>query len=68
MLHLRLEGENLKIGLYDKVLLKSGYTASIAEILEEEKAYIADIDYPDDIETEIIERKDIEKIIHKAEF
>ncbi len=50
------------------MLLKNGYTASIAEILEEEKAYIADIDYPDDIETEIIERKDIEKIIHKAEF
>ena len=54
----------MKIEEFDKVLLKTGETAYIADIIKPGVAYVADIDKPDgDIETEIIEQKDIEKVL-----
>ena len=52
------------IKLYDRVLLKTGETASIVEIYEQGKAYEADIDKEDgDIEPDTIFQEDIVKVI-----
>ena len=49
---------------FDKVLLKSGEEGYIADILKAGVAYVVDIDKADGtIETEIIEEKDISKVI-----
>lgn len=54
----------MKIKQYDKVLLKTGETASIVEIWEAEKAYEADIDRKDgSIETDTVFIDDIEKVL-----
>ncbi|MBS6180549.1 MAG: hypothetical protein KH921_07150 [Erysipelotrichaceae bacterium] len=54
----------MSINQYDKVLLKDGRTATIVEVLEADKAYIADIDLPDsDWETTQIGQEDIEKVL-----
>lgn len=54
----------MEIKQYDKVLLTSGETASIVEILAEGKDYIADIDREDgSIDTEFLYQKDIESIV-----
>lgn len=47
---------------YSKVLLVNGQKATIVEILEKGKAYIADIEVEDDYETETIYQKDIKTI------
>ena len=53
----------MKISMYDRVLLKSGESASIVEIYEPGVAYEADIDRVDgDIETDTIRHEDIEKV------
>lgn len=39
-----IKDDKMKINLYDRVLLKDGSLASIVEIFEEDKAYLADID------------------------
>lgn len=47
---------------YDKVLLKDGRTCTIADILEDGVAYIADVDLPNsDWETVEIRHSDIFK-------
>ncbi len=49
---------------YDKVLLKTGETAYIVEIWEQNVAYEVDIDKKDgSIETETIKHADILKVI-----
>lgn len=53
----------MKIDLYDRIKLKSGYEASVVEILEEQKEYICDIDKKDDTYTEFVNYDEIEKVI-----
>ena len=36
----------MKISQYDRVMLKDGKNATIVEVLEEDTAYIADVDLP----------------------
>lgn len=49
---------------FDKVLLKTGETAYIVDILKPGLAYVVDIDKADgDTETEIIEQKDIDRLL-----
>lgn len=56
------------IRLYDKIRLKSGKLASIVEILEQGKAYIADIELePEDYTTEQILQEDIASIFVEVE-
>lgn len=53
----------MKIKLYDRVLLKGGNEASIVEILEKGKTFIADIDRNSDIDTDEISIEDIDKVL-----
>ena len=56
--------DKMEIRRYDKVLLKTGETASIVEILETNKLFLADIDRRDaDIETTEVSIEEIEKIL-----
>ena len=58
----------MKIKQYDTVLLQSGLTACIVEILEPSSVYIADIDYPDSsTETETIYHDQIVKVLYGKE-
>lgn len=51
---------------YDKVLLKSGEYAYIVEILEKDKAYVADIDKEQgEVSTDFVYQKDIKEILTK---
>lgn len=53
----------MKIRQYGKVLLKTGNEAYIVEILEEGKAYMADIDRDGDTYTEFVTIDMIEKVL-----
>ena len=53
----------MKIKQYDKVLLKDGNEASIVEILEKDKFFIADIDKEGDTYTEELNIEEIEAIL-----
>lgn len=53
----------MKIKQYDRVLLKDGHEASIVEIFEDGKAFLADVDKDGDTFTEEIQTDDIEKIL-----
>lgn len=53
----------MKVELYDKVLLKSGENATIVEIFDDGKAFIADIGRKTGTETEWLKPEDIEKVI-----
>ena len=57
----------MKISQYDRVILKDGNEASIVEILEESKVFIADIDRNCDTDNEIISIDDIADIISNDE-
>ena len=46
---------------YDRVLMKEGSNASIVEIFEDKKSFIADIERNGDKDTEEISIDDIEK-------
>ena len=48
---------------YDRVLLKDGNRASIVEIFEEGKLFLADIDKDDDTYTEEITIEDIYELL-----
>lgn len=48
---------------YDRVLMKDGSNASIVEIFEDKKSFIADIERNDDIDTEEIGIDDIKKVL-----
>ncbi len=54
----------MKIKQYDRVLLKNGDYASIVEIFDDGKAFIADIDRKSGTETEWLKPEDIEKVIN----
>lgn len=53
----------MKINLYDRVLLKDGSKASIVEIFEDGKAFLADIDRNGDTDTDEISIDEIEKVL-----
>lgn len=53
----------MKVKLYDRVLLKDGNKASIVEIFEEDKLFLADIDRNGDTDTDELSIEEIEKIL-----
>ena len=53
----------MKINLYDRVLLKNGSEASIVEVFENDKTFLADIDRNGDTDTEEITIEEIEKVL-----
>lgn len=53
----------MKIKQYDRVLLKDGSKASIVEIFEDGKLFLADIDRDGDTDTEELRIDEIEKIL-----
>ncbi len=53
-----------RIKQYDKVQLKNGHKAYIVEVLEENVAYMADVERDGDTYTDFIKFKDIESVIH----
>lgn len=53
----------MRIKKYDRVLLKDGHEASIVEILEEDKFFIADIDKNEDTYTEELSIDNIKAVI-----
>ena len=53
----------MKVKLYDRVLLTDGNPASIVEIFEEGKFFLADIDKDGDTYTEDISAEDILRIL-----
>ncbi len=54
----------MEIKEFDKVLLKTGDTAYIVDVLKAGVAYVVDVDKIDgDIETTIVEQNDIEKVL-----
>ena len=57
----------MKIKQYDRVLLKDGCQASIVEIFEEDKFFLADIDRNGDTDTEELSIDKIEKVLKSAE-
>lgn len=54
----------MKIEQYDRVLLKDGDYASIVEIFDDGKAFIADIDRKDGTETDWLKPEDIDKVVY----
>ena len=53
----------MKIRQYDGVLLKNGNQASIVEIFEEDKFFLADIDRDGDTYTEELSIEEIKKVL-----
>lgn len=53
----------MKIKQYDRVLLNDGCEATIVEIFEKDKAFLADIDKENDTYTEELSIDKIQKII-----
>nr|DAY30976.1 MAG TPA: hypothetical protein [Caudoviricetes sp.] len=53
----------MKIKQYDRVLMQDGSKASIVEIFEDEKSFIADIERNGDIDTEEISIADVKKVL-----
>ena len=53
----------MKIKQYDRVLLTSGNKASIVEIFEDGKLFLADIDKDGDTFTEEVKIEEIKKVL-----
>ena len=53
----------MKIKQYDRVLLKDGCEASIVEIFEEGRLFLADIDRNGDTDTDELKIEEIEKVL-----
>lgn len=53
----------MKIKQYDRVLLKDGTRASIVEIFEKDKFFLADIDKDGDTYTEELKIEEIQKVL-----
>lgn len=53
----------MKIKQYDRVLLKDGNKASIVEIFEENKLFLADLDKDDDTYTEELKIEEIKEVL-----
>ena len=58
----------MKIKQYDRVLLKDGCEASIVEIFEDGKVFLADVDKDGDIFTEEIQANEIDVRIVFGEY
>jgi len=54
-----------KTELYDRVLLKNGFEASIVEIFKHNEDYLADVDYKAGTEAEDIKYDQIKKVLTK---
>lgn len=53
----------MKIKQYDRVLLKDGHEASIVEVFEEDRVFLADIDKDGDTYTEDLRIEEIKKVL-----
>lgn len=53
----------MSIRQYDRVLLKNGCKASIVEIFDENKYFLADIDRNGDTDTAELKIEEIEKVL-----
>ncbi len=53
----------MKIKQYDRVLLKDGNKASIVEVFEEDKLFLADIDRNGDTDTDELRVEEIKKVL-----
>lgn len=53
----------MNIHLFDKIILKSGITAYVVEILGDGKCFVADIDYEDGTSTEFVYPDQIEQVV-----
>ncbi len=53
----------MKIEQYDRVLLKDGNEATIVEIFEEDRVFLADIDRDGDTYTEDLRIEEIKKVL-----
>lgn len=53
----------MKVKQYDRVLLKDGSKASIVEIFEEDKLFLADIDRNGDTDTDEVKIEEVEKVL-----
>lgn len=53
----------MKIKQYDRVLLKDGNEASIVEIFDDGKLFLADIDKDGDTFTEDVKPEEIKKVL-----
>lgn len=53
----------MTIKLYDRVLLKDGCKASIVEIFEPGKLFLADIDRDGDTDTDVLRIEEIGKVL-----
>ena len=56
-------GNEMKIKQYDRVLLKDGDYASIVEIFDDGKAFLADIDRKDGTETDWLNLEEIKGVL-----
>ena len=56
----------MKIKQYDRVLLKNGCKASIVEVFEEDKLFLADIDRNGDTDTEELRIEEIKEVIQEC--
>jgi hypothetical protein len=53
----------MKIEQYDRVLLKNGCEASIVEVFEPGKIFLADVDRNGDTDTEELKVEDIKRVL-----
>ena len=54
----------MKIEQYDRVLLKNGDYASIVEIFDDGKAFLADVDKKTGTETDWLKPEEIDKVVY----
>lgn len=55
----------MKIEEFDRVRLRSGWTAYVVEILGDGAAYLVDVDYEEGIETEFVYPEDIAEVLER---
>lgn len=53
----------MKIEQYDRVVLKDGHEASIVEVFDDGKTFLADVDKDGDTFTEEIQANEVEKVV-----
>ena len=56
-------GNEMKIKQYDRVLLKDGNYASIVEVFDDGKVFLADIDRKDGTETDWLNLEEIKEVL-----
>ena len=55
----------MKIEEFDRVRLRSGWTAYVVEILGGGAAYLVDVDYEEGVETEFVYPEDIAEVLER---